>query len=244
MKNLQLLFIAFISLFITSCQFTEEITFNKNGSGKYNLKVDMSTMLKGMGSMKNDSIEKEPEKMDSIIYFKDILEMKKDSISKLSDEEKAIIKALKDLKMHIHMDEEKEEMIMDYMMDFKDISQINGIQQKIEKAQQLQENKGKAKENITDNEVNYFYSKNKFVRKVIMKDLTDEEKEKVAQDKEQFDMFLSGSMYKLIYNFPKKIKKVSYPDVQYSEDHKSLTIIVPMDSLTKNPKLLDFEVDF
>ena len=244
MKKFRLLSIIFITLFITSCQFTEEISFNKNGSGKYNLKIDMSDMLKGMSGMKNDSLQKEPEKIDSTVFFKDILEMKKDSINKLSEADRQTLEALKDLKLHIHMDEAKNEMVMDYMIDFKNVAQINNIQKKIEKAQQIQDKKATKAKDVTDHSIQYLYSKNKFVRKVTMKELSEEEQEQFDKNQEQLGMFMNGSLFKLIYHFPKKIKKVSFSGAKYSEDHKTLLIEVPMDSLSKNPKLLDFEVDF
>ncbi len=244
MKKNLLLLTTLLSLFFTSCQFTEEITFNKNGSGHYNLKVDMSQMLKGMSGLKEkDSLQKKPEKVDSTIYFKDILTLKKDSIAKLSASDQAILHAIKDLKLHINMDEEKEIMVMDYAMNFREISQINAIQEKMEKAQQLQDNKAK-KDNITDHEVQYIYSKHQFQRKVVMKELSEEDRQKFEDNQSQYGMFMNGSTFKLIYNFPKKIKKVSYPDVSYANNHKSLIIEVSMDSLTKNPKLLDFQVEF
>lgn len=245
MKKIQLLTAALILLFLTSCQFTEEITFNKNGSGDYNLKIDMSEMLKGMGGMKNDSIQKEPEKVDSTVYFKDIIALKKDSIAKLSKADQESLEALKDLKLHIHMDEAKEEMVMDYMLDFTNVSQLNDIQKKIEKAQQVQDNKGAAaSKEVTNHKIEYFYSKKKFARRVTMIDLSEEDQKQFDKNQEQLGMFMNGSTFKLIYNFPKRIKNVSFADANFSDDRKTLFIEVSMDSLSKNPKLLDFEVLF
>ncbi len=245
MKIVHLLFIAFLSILITSCQFTEEITINKNGSGKYNLNVDMGGMMSSMSGLKeNDSIKSEPEKLDTIIHIKDILETKKDSISKLSAADKEIINAIGDMKMQIRMDEAKNIMLMDFILDFKNISEIDDIRKKMEKAQQIQENKGEDKEQIENHVIEYSFNKKKFERKVIMKELTAEEQEKFEENQGQYNMFLSGSKYILIYNFPKKIKKVNYPNVKYSSNHKSMTIEVDMDSLLKNPQLLDLKVTF
>ena len=71
-----------------------------------------------MGS-DNDSIKKEPEKIDSIIYFRDILEERKDSIALLSADEQEMLKSIEDLKLHLQMDEEKNQMNMDFLFDFK-----------------------------------------------------------------------------------------------------------------------------
>jgi len=245
MKNIRFFFIAILALALGSCQFTEEITIQKNGSGTYKLNVDMGGMMTGMSGMsKNDSIKKDPEKLDSIIYVKDILEANKDSIAQLSESDRAMINATKDMKMRIRVDEEKGMMLMDFMLDFKNISEIDDIKQKLEKANQLQENKGKEEVEIENHEIHYSYNKKMFKRSVLMKELSDEEQAKFDAAQKQSSMFLSGSNYKLIYNFPKKIKKVSYKDAQFSDNRKSLIIEIEMDSLTKNPQLLDFEVTF
>ncbi|HIP49313.1 MAG TPA: hypothetical protein EYG92_10165 [Lutibacter sp.] len=245
MKKIAYLLILFISISFTSCQFTEEITLNKNGSGQYKLNMDMSAMMGAMSEMgENDSIKKEKEKIDSTFYFKDIIEQNKDSIAQLSKDQQEALEALKDLKMHIHLDEEKGEMLYDFILDFKNLSELDNIKSKVEKAQKLQDNKGDSEESIENHDIFYSYTKKHFTRKVVMKDLTAEEQESYNAKMEESKMFLGGSMYKLIYHFPKKIKNVNYKDAQFSSDHKTMTIEVAMDSLTKNPMLLDLKVDF
>jgi len=246
MKNISYVIILFIGIFFTSCQFTEEITINKNGSGQYKLNMDMSAMMGGIGEMgsQNDSIKKEKEKIDTTYYFKDLIEQNKDSIAKLSEKERSSLEALKDIKMHIHLDEEKGEMQYDFILDFKDLSELDNIKTKIERAQKIQDNKGDTEESLENHEIVYSYSKKQFTRKVIMKNLTTEQQETYDAKMEESKMFLGGSMYKLIYHFPKKIKKVNYKEAQFSSDHKTMTIEVSMDSLTKNPMLLDLKVNF
>ena len=90
----------------------------------------------------------------------------------------------------------------------------------------------------------HVFKKKKFERKVVMKELSSEEQEKFEKNQEEYNMFLTGSKYKLIYNFPKKIKNVNFPDAQFSANRKTLIIEVDMDSLLKNPQLLDLKVTF
>ena len=245
MKNSKLLIIAFIAIVLTSCHFTEEITLKRNGSGIYKLNVDMSAMIGAMDGMaQNDSIKKEPKKMDSVFYMKEIIKLHKDSISKLSKAEKASLEAIKDLKMRIQLNEETGKMLMDFIVDFKNLSELDDIKKKVEKAQQLQDNKGSDEKKIENHEVRYFYNKKKFIRKVIMKDLPMEDQERYEKELKKSDMFISGSIYRLVYHFPKKIKNVNFPNVQFSKNRKTMTIAVEMDSLTKNPQLLNLEVTF
>jgi len=245
MKKAAYLLILFISITFTSCQFTEEITLNKNGSGQYKLNMNMSAMMGAMSEMgQNDSIKKEKEKIDSTFYMKDIIEQNKDSIAQLSKDQQLAIESVKDFKMHIHLDEEKGEMQYDFILDFKNLSELDNIKRKVEKAQKLQDKKGDSEESIENHDIFYTYSKKHFTRKVVMKNLTEEEQEIYNAKMEESKMFLGGSMYKLIYHFPKKIKNVNYKETQFSSDHKTMTIEVEMDSLTKNPMLLDLKVDF
>lgn len=245
MKNFYYVLVLLITIAVTSCQFTEEITLKKNGSGQYKLNVDMGAMMGAMSEMgEHDSIKKEKEKIDSTFFIRDLIEQNKDSIAQLPAEQRKAIEALNDLKMHIHLDEEKGEMQYDFIVDFKDLSELDNIKKKVEKAQKLQDNKGDEKESIENHDIFYSYNKKHFIRKVVMKNLSSEEQEAYDAKMEKSKMFLGGSRYKLIYHFPKRIKKVNYTEAQFSSDHKTLTIDVAMDSLTKNPMLLNLKVDF
>ena len=123
MKKLLLFFLA---VTLVSCVFTEELHIKKDGSGSYAFKMDMSKMMVAMKDMgaDNDSIKKEPEKIDSIIFFKDILEDKKDSVAQLSEEEQQILKSLEDLKIHLKMNEEENQMNMDFLFDFNSVNEF------------------------------------------------------------------------------------------------------------------------
>ena len=246
MKYLNYILTAIIAIAIASCQFTEEITINKDGSGEFKFSMDMSQMIsmsKNMGT-NNDSIEKEYEVIDSTFFMKNLLEEHKDSLKNLSKEELRSLEAIKDLKMHMLIDEKKGKMMIDFIQDFDDISEIENMQNKINKAQELQKGKMKEGEDVQDHDITYSYKRKSFKRIVKMRTLSEEDQAKADEQIESFGSFLSGSEYKLIYHFPKKIKEISYKGAQFSEDRKTVTIVVDMDSLTKNPRLLDFDISF
>ncbi|SDW47323.1 hypothetical protein SAMN05444411_101806 [Lutibacter oricola] len=233
--------IALISILFTSCTFTEEITFDKNFKGTYNLGVDMSKLMSLKGDHKQDSIPS--KKIDSVINFRDILEQKKDSISKLSDEEKEKIEALKDLRMEMHIDEAANKMAMNFLLDFESLEDLKGINKKLSQANDLNSKKSKPNKNFTPNsEVEYSFKGNTFKRVSIAKELTPELKEKNDTFLTQSAAILEGSTYKIIYHFPKKIKSVSVENAQISEDKKTVTIISNLGAIFKDPKSLDFEV--
>ncbi len=243
MKKIFHLITAFITLTtLTSCQFTEKIYINENGSGRYSLKMDMSSMLDAMKQMKDSTDTAEVLKVvDTIILFKDILEEKKDSIAKLSKEEQESLKAIGDLKIHMIVDEKNNKMVSDFIFDFNSISDLENIQEKISKAQSVNEGK-ENKVPTSDSEVKYSYNGKKFIRKVVKKKMSDEEKEAYKKSMEQSASFLDGSLYKLEYHFPKAIKSTTYTGATFSDDRKTMYIEVDMKTITENPKLLDFEV--
>ncbi|QCX39701.1 hypothetical protein FF125_15080 [Aureibaculum algae] len=234
-----LLIVTSLLFLLTSCAFTEEIHINNDGSGTYNFKIDMSEMMQEMQDMGTKDSTAASKSIDTTFNFKDILDEKKDSIAQLSKEEQAAIKAIADMNLHLQVDDEKGKMLMDFGLNFKDVSEIKNMEEKLTKAMSVNKNKGNAplmnKSNVT-----FSLNGNNFVRKTIPKKLTTEEENEVDKSIQQSGSFLDGSMYKLIYHFEKKIKSVSHKKASISNDGKTLTIEVPMDSLVKNPKLLDF----
>jgi len=223
--------------------FTEEVSVNNDGSGTYAFKMDMSQMMESMKDMSNKDSIKEPQVLDTIVFFKDILEEKKDSISKLTKEEQILLKGLEDLKLHMQVDEEKGKMLMDFMLDFKNISELKDMQNKIAKAQALSDGKEKDNSLKSKADVDYSFDGKTFRRSVIMKDLSEEKLQEVELSIEQSSSFLEGTMYKVVYHFESEIQDVSFKGAVISNDQKTLTIEVPLDSVMKNPKWLDFEVN-
>lgn len=239
MKKFKSLFLFISTTFLlTSCMFTEEIYINNDGSGNYVFKIDMSEMMKSMGEMSPKDSLKESKVLDTIVFFKDILEKHKDSIATLDKDDKEIIEALKDLKLHMQVDEEKGKMLLDFQMDFNDISELKNMEQKIAKAQALNEKKKKKKSMPSNSDVSYSFKGKTFSRNVTLKDVSEEQLNEIKEA----SSFLEGGLYKIIYHFESEIKSVSFKGAQLSDDKKTMTIEIPMDSIIKNQKLLDFEV--
>jgi len=249
MKKLILLILPFILL--TSCQITEDVYFNKNGSGTYNLKMNMSGMIQMMKAMvENDSIKKhenasknrQPEKRDTIILFADILKEKKDSIKNLSKEQRKFLESLRDAKIQIHLDEAKDEMFINYEIPFKKIADLTNIDKKFGKLNAFNKKETKDMNGMNsmlpNYKVTYEFNKHVFHRKVTLS--KDQEK----KDKPKDDKFYKMINYEIIYHFPYKIESVSYKDALLGADGKSVHIRMPLDSLLKNKDLLNLEVKF
>ncbi len=251
MKKLYVLLLALMGLTLANCHFTEEITFKKDGSGTYNVHMDLSQMFASMSEIeanKEDTTsqnKKVYEYRDTLIDFNEFLETYKDSMDALTPSEQAKLKSLKDIKMRMLMDEKNEVFIMDVFRDFKSIEELKDIQTQIKTAQQLQRDSGgESGSEIEDHTIEYSYTKKKFARTVTMLELTEEEQQQIDEEKKNIKMFNEEGLYKIKYRFPKKIKSTSLEGATISEDRHLLEYQVKMNDLIENPTLLDFEVEF
>ena len=231
-----------LAILFSSCEFTERIHLNENGSGTYTLNMDMSDMMKAMAEMGDSTSTKKPEVFDSIIDFNDFLIEKKDSIAKLPKEEQEKLNAVRDMKLRIEMNEITGVFNMDFIFDFKSIDELQNIQEKISKGHSLNEKKKEFPSPKAPTEVRFSFNGKKFHRIVVDKNLSTEEKKAYKESMEQNASMMNGSSYNIEYYFPKPIKSTTYKEATFSADRKTLYIKTDLSTITSNPKLLDFKV--
>jgi len=244
MKKL-LLFLLFTFVF-SSCTFTEEITINPDGTGKYNLDMDGSSF---MAMMPNDSVKNE-KSIDSVFSFKQLFEAKKDSISKLSNEEQAKIKRLENFNMRMKMNYAAKQFLFSMNTNFKSVAELQEVMSNMSEIQQM--NKSQVQNNPMGNmggfggnnsKINYAYDGKKFSRKAVV---DKEALKKVENDSAEasYKMIYEASKYIIKYHFPKPVKNVSNTTALFSEDRKTITIEYPFNEYMKEPEKLNFEVVF
>ncbi|MEM9077525.1 MAG: hypothetical protein AAGC43_10815 [Bacteroidota bacterium] len=243
MKRIHFFVMAIAIAFAVSCNFTEEITINEDGSGKLSINFDGSELME----MAGDEMMKDNEKaIDSLISFKDILEEKKDSIAQLSPEEQAKLKKLERFNMHMLMDPEAKQMKFDLFSEFKNVNEVNDAFNAFQSASTLgpnsnQGNQPKVGGQDNATEVNYSFDNNKFSRTA--KILDQELFQQSIDSLQGAEMFLSGSTYTLKYHFPKRVKSASAEGATFSADGKTLIYEVKFLDLMKDPSVLDLEVE-
>ncbi|WP_420604144.1 hypothetical protein [Flagellimonas sp.] len=241
MKKVQILIGAVLIALTSSCNFTEEITLQEDGSGKLSINFDGSELMEMAGEEMKKSNEKA---VDSLISFKDLLEEKKDSIATLSPEEQAKLKKLEPFQMHMIMDPDEKVMKFDLFSEFKNVSEVNDAFNAFQGANVLgsqQQGAGPAPMESSASEVSYSYTNNSFTRKA--KILDQELFQQQIDSLQGAEMFLSGSTYTLKYHFPKKVKSTSAEEATFSADGKTLIYEVKFLDLMKDPSLLDLEVE-
>nr|WP_321236002.1 hypothetical protein [uncultured Psychroserpens sp.] len=249
MKKFFTLIACVLTLMLTSCQFSENIYINEDGSGKMEFTMDASEMMEMVAEMGDGESAKGMDKaMDSTIVFKDFIEEHKDSISTLSAEDQQKIKALEDFKMHMVMNPETKKMVFDLSTDFKNANELQDMFKAMSQVGDL--NKGAAASPggnpmggmATDNTTDVQYSFDGSVFKRSAK-IIDQEKHAQAVDSlGQAAMMFGSSKYKINYHFPRPVKSISKEGAMYSEDRKTVTLEVGFMDVLADPELLDFEV--
>ncbi len=123
MKLRLLVLVAFVSCLTGCFDMTETFNLKEDGSGVYELKMDMSRAFAMMAMFKQGAKAegKTPQKLDSIIYYKTMT----DTVTTLSVEEKA---AVENAYAKIHLDEEEGDMFVNMYFPFKDSKQLTMIQ--------------------------------------------------------------------------------------------------------------------
>ncbi|GER57977.1 hypothetical protein [Patiriisocius marinus] len=270
MNQLFKLFIAVVVLTVSSCTVTESIVFNENMGGTYKNSYDLSTIMKMAGGMTPPSEGKEKTKMDTLINFNDFMVAFKDSIATLPEEKQAQLLEMKDMTLHLNMDEDTGIFVMEVSKPFKNFSDIEFVSYQMDDMFAMaKEQTGQSKTGndssgsmLEADKVTYKFTDNTFRRvdpkllieegdtfdRLLDTDENQTEEEKKSQEMMdemlgQFDEMLEESSMTLTYTFPKKIKSVSHKNAIISGDGKTVTFTTDIKTITKDKKLLsNFEV--
>ena len=237
---------------MASCNFTENIEVQPDGTGKFSLEMDGSGFMAMAGdkALKEMKAKKGVKSIDSTFSFKQILETKKDSIAKLSLEQQTALKKLENFVMNIKMNPEAKQFLFSMNTSFQSINDLDGM---MEGLNGLKDIKGKSdkKDNpaamltgVADNnsKLTFSYDGKNFVRKAIV---SKESLKKIAADSSGMaKMIFASSKYTLKYRFPKAVKSVSNPTAMFSADRKTITVEYPFTDYSENPEKLNLNVLF
>lgn len=230
-----------VGLFV-ACNFTEEIYFNEDGTGKLNIGMDGSEMLQMLPP--SDSTQME-EVIDSTLVFKDLLLEKKDSIAQLSPEQQAELKKLEPFSLHMKMDAGEGIMNFDMFADFEDVSEINDAFNAFQSATNIGPSAGSKPmpKNPGDGatKVDYTFNGNTFRREAAI--LDQELFEQSVDSLESAEMFLGSSTYTFKYHFPRRIKSTNIEEATFSMDGKTMIYEVNFLDILKDPESVLIEVE-
>jgi len=246
----------------TSCNFTEEITFNEDGSGEFVMSYDLTEVMKvmeeKMGGSKSDEDAKKKQKVDSVMYFKDMLVEKADSIAQLPLEEQNRLKALESVVFKMKMDEEAGILDFGFGSTFTSLEDLPAALEKIDQLKKLNSKDNAQMSRMDDSAVanaaenalegvEFKYDGKMFSRKITdemydsQEDMKNMEAE-MADMGEQADMFRNMT-YTLKYNFPNKIKSVSNKNAKIQEDGKTVILKLNLIEMLKDPETMELDVE-
>ncbi|MEM7186074.1 MAG: hypothetical protein AAF466_05385 [Bacteroidota bacterium] len=232
-----------VMMALISCQFTETMTLNEDGSGRMSISMDMKELMAFGGMMEDTTMVK----LDTIIRMKDVLLEKKDSIAALPKEEQERLKKIENFNFHSSMDPEAGTMMFDVFTNFTNIEEANEMMNAFETSGDYLMGMGKDTEVQTDSKsggimaVAYSYANGKFMRDAFIK---DKERHQMQVDSmKSAEGFMSSMTYKIKYTFPKKIIKSSVEDARYSLDGKTIEFERSFLEYLKDPDVLDLEVE-
>ncbi|MCH2034895.1 MAG: hypothetical protein MK202_15410 [Tenacibaculum sp.] len=251
MKRIAYYFMFFMTLnLLVGCEVGWETKFNKDGSGKYSMIVDLSSLLQMASTLPKSEDDKPSALKDTVINFSDILETKKDSISKLPKKEQKRLKELEDLAIVIKADTATNKGFMRIDYDFDDMQDLQTLGKKLKSAEidkladfgsaKKMNPKGEKKDFpvITDMfDINF--SKNSFTTKI-----KEDAGKNMKSDDGKDEAFAKMIVFKIRYLFPYKIKSVNNENVKILANFKGIEFEANIADMAKNPNFFDVKVDF
>jgi hypothetical protein len=217
-------FFAFLMLLCgVSCQVTETIHVNEDGSGT--IAIEMLRIEQSYQQLAGEEYNKNEVFEDTTYVFDDYIIKYNETFSRLTPEDKAVFNAYKGVQVHIKKNS--------YEKDFRTL-----FVQKFEKASEIAD-LYKTQEYVSDIVHNYALSAeehyykvafqlagNQFKRIVTIIDekRLKEEQENIRKYQTQLSKMNLHKKLTLKYHFSKKIKSISVPNAKISSDQKSVEI--------------------
>jgi hypothetical protein len=238
MKN-ALLFLLFLAL--TSCQVTETIEINEDGSGRIQTDElrDENTYMQIAG----DNYAKEEKFVETDYHFEDIIKKYAENFGKLTEFEKNTFNRYNDVYVHVKNNSYEKEFRTTIYQDFKKPEDIADLYKTDEYEDDLRNNYALSAEEHYYS-INYSFVDDVFKRKVkitsqaFLKKKSDE----IEEFKKQFAKIKVNQPYVLKYTFAKPIKSVSNPKAKLSLDKKSMTLNFLISDCMQNPEITNLEI--
>ncbi len=256
MKHLKLLVVIACSCLLVSCFDTvEEIEIKKDGSGTYQMNMDMSKAVDMMKSFLSETdLEKENlnTPIDTTINLNDVM----DTAQNISSRQKELFK---NGKAHVKMDMKNGILKMDMHCPFNNLDNLNELYSLIQKGEggindifksmpsdmSMEDN---SDSDNSPNQLNSVYDvvvKNGVYTKTLNKERYDAflKDEKVEQLKGMMGM-MDDMSYTLVLKLPAAAKSVSNKLATLSSDNKTVTLKSNLFNVFDSPQLLELKVTY
>ncbi|TRX03989.1 hypothetical protein [Flavobacterium gawalongense] len=230
-----------LGLLVTSCQITETIYLNEDGTGKIeteSLRDEHSYM-----QLAGENYSKEEKFEDTTYVFKDFITKYSETFSKLPASEKAIFQKYATVNVHIKKSSYEKEFRTTINQNFDKISAVPDLYKTQEYADDLEHNYALTAEEHYY-KVSYTFDGSLFKRTVKITDEVEfkKQQDKISDLKTRVANIKINQSYVLKYHFPRKIKSVSNANAKISEDKKALELQFLLSDCLQNPESTNLEV--
>lgn len=233
---------AFVILFLaTSCQVTETITINPDGSG--NIEVVQLRDENSYMQLAGESYSHEEAFKDTTYVFKEYIEKYKENFLKYTPEEQKLFQKYSNVKVHIKESSFEKEFKNVFSFDFGKVSEIPDLYKTENYAGDIKYNYALTAESHYY-KVEYAFEGKVFKRLVSITDPVELQKTKDEFKKtgSKYTSLKQTQTYTLRYHFPGKIKSVSNEKAIISPDKKTFTVEFPLLDCLQNPEMTNLEV--
>ncbi|MEO8237158.1 MAG: hypothetical protein ABI576_03550 [Flavobacterium sp.] len=238
MKKLKA-FLFFILL--TSCQITETIYLNPDGSG--NIETIAIRDEHSYMQLSGENYAKEEKFRDTTYVFQEYITKYAENFAKLPASEKAVFNKYKDVKVHLKESSFEKEVKNTFTQNFNKVEDIPDLYKTVEYADDLKHNYALSAEEHYYH-VSFTFDGTTFKRIVKVTDPTELKKrqDEIEGFKKKTSGFKLVQTFALEYHFPRKIKSVSNEKAIISPDKKSLQLILQLSDCLQNPESTNLEV--
>jgi len=238
MKKVFILLLTFLAI---SCQVTETLHLNPDGSGNIevtNLRDENSYM-----QIAKENYSKEDVYKDTTYVFGDFIKKHHETFSRTPLADQRVFLRYSEVKIHKKASSYDKEFRTVYTQNFQKASDIVDLSKTDHYLDDIKNNYALTAEEHYYN-VCYDYNGSRFHRIVTITDTLMQKKEydKIEEIKAKYKGYKLVQNYVLKYHFPRKIQSVSNPLAKVSDDRKSLSLQFLLSDCLQNPLSTNLEV--
>lgn len=225
----------------SSCQVTETININADGSGSVEvvwLRDENSYM-----QLAGERYYREEVFKDTTYVFKEYIEKYKENFLKYTVEEQKLIKKNSNVKVYKKESSFEKEFKSVFSLDFNKVSEIPDLYKTEDYANDIKYNYALTAENHYY-KIDYAFDGKVFKRLVTITSPAELQKTK-DEFKKAYSKYTSLKLtqtYTLVYHFPRKIKLVSNVKAAISSDKKTIKLEFQLSECLQNPEMTSLEV--
>jgi hypothetical protein len=238
---MKLSFFLLLILLTASCQVTETLHLNPDGSGSIEV-VDLRDEHSYM-QLAKEEYSKEDIFKDTTYVFTDYFKKYADTFARTPKEDENVYLRYSEVKVHVKKSSYEKEFRTTVSQNFKKATDIVDIYKAEDYADNIKKNYALSAEEHYY-KVSYDYVGNRFNRIVKITDSIQLKKEfdKVEKYKTYYKGYKLTQSYVLDYHFPRKIQSVSNSLAKISDDRKSLSLQFLLTDCLQNPLSTNLEV--